>query len=110
MITEADLEKDLDWMRDNADAAAAASAEVVRAEEMLKTTLALVASASTSATIAGQDREARASAAVRKAIEEKVAAVYADRKYRLRYAAAEARIEAWRTQQANQRAEGRAYS
>ena len=110
MISEQELELELDWMRDNADAAAAAAAEVIRAEEDLKSTLALVASASTAATIAAQEREARASVAVRKAIEERVAAVYADRKFRLRYAAAEARIEAWRTQQANARAEGKAYS
>lgn len=103
MITEEEVERALDWLRDHADEAARAASEVIRAEEMVKSTLALVASGSTQETIAGQDREARASAAFKKAIEERVAAVYADRKYRLLYAAAEAKIEVWRTEQANNR-------
>ena len=104
MITDEAVERSIDWMRDHADEAAQAAAEVIRAEEYAKTTLALVASGSTQETIAGQDREARMSAAYRKAIDERVAAVYADRKFRLLYAAAEAKIEAWRTQSSNARA------
>ena len=103
MITDDDVEKALNWMRDHADAAALAAGEVVRAEEMMKSTLALVASGSTQETIAGQEREARMSAAYKKAVDERVAAVYADRKYRLLYAAADAKIEVWRTQNANAR-------
>ena len=107
MIDDDDIEKALNWMRDNADEAAKASGEVIRAEEYAKSTLALVASGSGQETIAGQEREARLSAAYKKAIDEKVAATYADRKFRLLYAAAEAKIDVWRTQQSNARAEGR---
>ena len=41
MISEEDIDVALTWMRDNADAAAHAAAEVVRAEEMLKSTLSM---------------------------------------------------------------------
>ena len=103
MISDSDIEKAVDWMRDNADQAALASGEVIRSEEYAKSTLALVASGSASETLAGQEREARQSQAYKKAIDERVAAVYADRKYRLLYSAAEAKIEVWRSQQANSR-------
>ena len=103
MISDESIERALEWMTANANAAALAAGEVIRAEEMVKTTLALVASGSTQETIAGQDREARASQAFKKAVEERVAAVYADRKFRLLYAAATSKIEVWRSQQANNR-------
>lgn len=103
MYSDEEIERAVDWMRDNADAAAQAAGEVVRAEEFAKSTLALVASGSNQETIAGQERDARASAAYKKAIEERVVAVYQDRKYRLLYSAAEAKIEVWRSEQANAR-------
>ena len=106
MIPESEVEKCLDWMRDNAEPAARASAEVIRAEEFLKTTLAMVASNSTQTTIAGQEREARASKAFQKAIEERVIAVYQDRKFRLLYSAAEVKVEVWRSEQASNRTLG----
>ena len=106
MIPESEVEKCLDWMRDNAEPAARASAEVIRAEEFLKTTLAMVASNSTQTTIAGHEREARASKAFQKAIEERVIAVYQDRKFRLLYSAAEVKVEVWRSEQASNRTLG----
>ena len=110
MITDHDIERAIDWMRDNATVAAQASADVITMEEGLKTAIALAASQSQQTTMAAAERDARLTRGVQDAIAGKVAAVFQDRKMRLLYAAAEAKIEAWRTQQANARAEGKATS
>lgn len=107
MISDADIEAAIDWMRDHAKGAAQAAADVISAEEGLKTAIAMAAAQSGQTSAAAAEREARLTRGVQAAIEGKVAAVYADRKYRLLYAAAEAKLEAWRTMQANARAEGK---
>lgn len=113
LISEIDAEKAIDWLRDNAKGAAQAKAERIYVEEYKKSLEAQLMSdpAECQATSA-RDREALARAhpkyiAHLQAIK---AAVENDEAMRWLMVAAQAKIEAWRTQQANARAEGRAYS
>lgn len=112
MILEEDVEKAIEWLRTNARAAAKARAERIYVEEYKKSIEAqLMADPNEVQASSARDREVLARAhpkyiahlqAIREAVE-------ADEAMRWLMVAAQAKIEAWRTQQANLRAEGRAY-
>lgn len=109
MISEEDVEAAVEWLRSNARAAGQAKAERVYCEEYRKTVKAQLMAEKSGEPIGAQERHAYAHpsyAAHLQAIRE---AVQKDESMRWLMVAAEAKIEAWRTQQANQRAEGRAY-
>lgn len=113
MISEQDVEKAVEWLRDNAKVAAQARAERVYVEEFKKSLEAqLMTDPAIAQTTSARDREAMARAhpkyvAHLQAIKE---AVERDEAMRWLLVAAQAKLEAWRTQNANLRAEGRAYS
>lgn len=103
MISEDHIEKALDWMRDNCDAAAQARAERVYVEEYRKTLKAEIMREHPSLAVAAQEREAYADKRYIAHLGAIRDAVYTDEKNRFLRAAAEAKINAWQTQSANHR-------
>ena len=103
MITSEEVEKAVDWLRDNAGEAAKARAERVYVEEYRKTIKAQIMCEHKTESGIAQEREAYADPryishldAIREAIE-------IDEKHRFLRVAAEAKLEAWRTFSANDR-------
>ena len=102
-ITEAQVEQAIEYLRTSASPAAQARANRIYVEEYLKVVKAQIMKEH-DGPISGQEREALADpryAAHLDAIREAVAI---DEKNRFLRSAAEARIEAWRTQSSNERA------
>jgi hypothetical protein len=91
----------------NSDKAAQARADRLLVEESLKPVKARLMKESLYESLGAQEREALAHPDYQAQLEGMRAAVYEDELYRLRYKAAEARIEAWRTLSSNNRAQGK---
>lgn len=102
--SEADAEKAVQWLIENAQAIADARADRWKAEEMLKPTKALVMAEHADKPVNAQEREALCSRQYQDALERAAEAVKADELFRARVKAAEMKIEVWRSQQANLRA------
>lgn len=108
--SEINIFRSLDFIRDNAPAYAKAKAERVYLEEFRKSKKALLMR---DAEIAGhksavaQEREAYASPDYLVVLEGLKAAVEEEETLRWRIVAAQAKIEAWRTIEANRRAEAK---
>src|ERR1700752_3546205 len=104
IVTDAEVEKALDWLRDNADAIGEAQREDVKYDHMLKHTKAISMALHKELPVSAQEREAHASEdyleAIRKASE---AAGEYEKLKALREAAA-LKIEVWRSASANYRA------
>lgn len=109
MITTDDVERAVDWLRDNATPAAKARADRIYMEAWVKTVLAQEMK-KFAGTAAGQEREARTSAPYLAALQALRDAVQADEQHRFLREAAGAKVEAYRTFEATRRAEGKAYS
>lgn len=101
--------KAVEYLIKSATEIAAAEADMVRAEKMLGHIEALAMRASGESSAAAQQREARASENYRQGIEAIVEATKAYRELRAKREAAQARIEFWRSMNANQRAAERGY-
>ena len=110
MITEEQVEGAIDWLRKNAKAAAKARAERIYMEEFRKTIKANGMKLHLDKPIGAQEREAYSSTEYQMHLKAMQEAIERDEYARWMMVAEQARIEAWRTQQANQRAEGKAYS
>lgn len=110
MIDDAKLELALDWLRDNANAAAKARAERVYLEEWLPALRAQIAAQCIAAgdSAAAADTKAKASDAYRDALAGYKIAVEADERMRWHRTRADAIVSAWQTMSANARALGRA--
>tara|TARA_R100001509_G_C4831315_1_gene203386 strand:- start:83 stop:406 length:324 start_codon:yes stop_codon:yes gene_type:complete len=104
MISDEDVEKAIDYLRDNAENAAKARAERIYMDEFRKSLKALIMKEHIDATVSAQEREAYADPRYQTHLEALRQAVYRDEKARFMRIAAEAKIEAWRTSSANQRA------
>ena len=104
IVTEEDLEKALDWLRDSAAELGAAKAETVRASHMLKVVKALSMKAHNEKPASHQEREAFASEAYLAALERDAVAAGEYEKLRALREAAALKIETWRSEQANYRA------
>ena len=104
MISDEDVEKAIDYLRDNAEAAAKARAERIYMDEFRKSLKALIMKEHIDATVSAQEREAYADPRYQTHLEALRQAVYRDEKARFMRVAAEAKIEAWRTSSANRRA------
>ena len=103
MITDDQIESDLDWLRTSADDIGAAKENAVRTERMTKHIKALEMKQHAGLPANAQEREAMASNLYLNAIEsEAKAAGEYERMKSLREAAA-MRIEAWRTMSSNYR-------
>ena len=104
IVSDADLEKALDWLRDSAQEIGDAKAETIRASHMLKVVKALSMKVHNEKPISHQEREALASEEYRAALERDAVAAGEYEKMRALREAAALKIEAWRSEQANYRA------
>ena len=107
MISEQEVERALDYLRDNATKAATARANRVYVEEYRKVLKAQIMKERAGDSLGAQEREAYADDRYithLKAIQE---AVHDDEYHRFMRATAEAKIEAWRSQEATRRSEGK---
>lgn len=103
-ITEDEIDRALDYLRDNADEAAKARAERVYVEEYRKTIKATLMKEHDGKSAVIQEREAYADPRYVQHLEAIREAVFRDEKLRFLKEAAQAKIEAWRTQSSNYRA------
>lgn len=103
-VTEEEVDKALDFLRDNSSAAAQAKATRIYLEEYRKSLKAMVMKEHASLPIGAQEREAYASEEYLKHLGALKDAVFEDERLRFLMKAAEAKIEAWRSQSANYRA------
>jgi hypothetical protein len=104
LISDADVEKALDWLRDNANEIGNAKANAIRTERMAKHIKALEMKKHNELPVSAQDREALASAAYVGALEAEAVAAGEFEKLRALREAAAMKIEAWRTASSNYRA------
>jgi hypothetical protein len=103
-INEQEIDRALDYLRDNANVAAQARANRIYMEEFRKTVKAQIMSEHDDLPVNAQERNAYADSRYIKHLEALKQAVYEDERHRFLLSAAEAKIEAWRTQQATERA------
>jgi hypothetical protein len=107
MISEEKAEKALTWLTENATIAAQARANRIYLEEYKHTVRAMEMKASSEQSAAAQEREALTSIPYRDHLLALQEAVREDERLRWLARAAEATIEAYRTMQANARAQGK---
>ena len=107
MSQDRDPHKAVDYIIANANKFAKAKAERVYLEEYRKSLKALLMKRSLEESIGAQEREAYAHEEYQKLLKGLQAAVEVEEKLRWDLIAAQARVEIWRTEQANIRAEGR---
>jgi succinate dehydrogenase/fumarate reductase flavoprotein subunit len=104
IVTETEVGKALDWLRDSAHEIGLAKTRAVKADHMLKHIEALMSKASDEKTAEGRKFDARTSDRYVEAMNEDAeAAGELAKLYSLREAAS-MKIEAWRTEQSNYRA------
>lgn len=103
MITDAYIEKALDFIRDNAPALAQAKANRVHLEEFRKTKKAILFREAPEGTIQAREAYAYSHAEYIELIDGLKAAVEEEERLRWLMKAAEFKIDVWRTQQANNR-------
>jgi hypothetical protein len=103
IVTDVDLEKALDFLRDNAMDIGDAKAEAVKAGHMVKHVKALMMKRYNELPVSAQEREALASAEYVAACEADAIAAGEYEKMRSLREAAALKIESWRTEQANYR-------
>lgn len=109
MNTQQKAERATQYLIDSAAEIAAAKADLVRAENMLRVVKALEMKHSDEKSAAAQEREAYASDKYRAAIDDLAEAAGDYEKLRTLREAAKAQIEYWRSLNANQRAAERGY-
>lgn len=107
MITDAEIQKALDYLRDNADSAAQARANRVYMDEYRKSLKAILKKRSSASSNAAQEDDAYAAPEYLEHLDALRGAVEADEKHRFLLQAAAAKIDAWRTQVSFQKAMGR---
>ena len=100
-LSEIDIEKAVDWLRDNADYCAECKANRVYLEEYRKSLKALLMKNYPELSVSAQEREAYAHSDYQKHLKALKEAVFLDEKMKFLRVSAEVKIEAWRTQQAN---------
>lgn len=110
MISDDDVEKAVDYLRSNARVAAQARAERIYCEEFRKVVKSTVMREHQHLPLGAQEAIAYLDPRYVQHLEALRAAIEKDEYCRWMMTAAEAKIEAWRSQCANQRAEGKAYS
>ena len=109
MISVEQAEKAVDWLREQAKNMAQARAERIYLEQWIKTVKATLQAESKSTSAAQSEIEALSSPKYLAALQALKEAVLADEHNRFLAAAAEAKIEMFRTLEATKRAEGKAY-
>lgn len=110
MISEDDIEKAVAYLAANARKAAQAKAERIYLEEFRKTVKAQIMRETPGESLGGQESRAYSDSRYTQHLQAMREAIERDEYNRWMMIAAQAKIEAWRTQQANARVEGRATS
>lgn len=110
MITQADAERAVDWMRDNASRMAQERAERLYMEQWIKTVKATLQAEQQGVSAAAAEVVALASPKYMSALQAYRDSIKADETNRFLVAAAEAKIEYWRSAEATRRVEGKATS
>lgn len=105
MITDAEVERAIDYLRDNADADAQARANAVYLAEWIKSERARITTAQAGVSNAAAVAIAESHPEYLRALNAYKAAVTEDYRRRFLREAASARLEAWRTQSSNERAQ-----
>lgn len=103
-ITDDEIDKALDYLRDNARDAAQAKADRVYVEEYRKVLKAILMKEHSTLSAVLQEREAYSDPRYAEHLDAIRQAVRADEEHRFLRVAADAKIEAWRTQSSNTRA------
>lgn len=103
MISEQDIERAIDFLRDNAEVAAKNRAERLYLEDYTRSLKAQIMAEHLAEPLGAQERHAYADTRYLNHLAAMKIAIYEDERGRFLRAAAEAKIEAWRTQQANMR-------
>lgn len=103
-IADEEIDRALDYLRDNANAAAQARADRIYVEEYRKTVKAQIMKEYAQLPLAAQEREAYADPRYAAHLDAVRDSVFQDERHRFLLAAASAKIEAWRTQSSNERA------
>jgi hypothetical protein len=106
MISDTEIEAALDYLRDNSALAAQARAERLYMEDYRKVVKAQLMGKCNEAAVGAQERFAYAHPDYAAHLDAMRTAIEKDEKHRFLLAAAQAKIEAWRSEQANQRAMG----
>jgi hypothetical protein len=109
MITVEEIDKALAYLRDNSEKDAQARAERFYMEEWIKTVRAQEQAKCEGMSIAASEVLARTSESYIRALDAYRTAVFEDERRRFLRCAAEAKIEAYRTQEATKRAELKGY-
>ena len=104
MIKDDDVEKALDYLTRNAQIAAQARADRVYMEQYTKVVKARIMSESNSLAINAQERNALVDSRFLEQLEAERTAVFEDERHRFLREAAKAKLEAWRTEKATERA------
>lgn len=104
LVSDADVEKALDWLRDNATEIGDAKATAIRTERMTRHVKALEMKKHAGLAVSAQEREAYASEAYVAALESEALAAGEYEKMRGLREAAALKIETWRSASANYRA------
>ena len=107
MSQERDPHKAVDYIRDNAGKFAKAKAERIYIEEFRKSLKSILMKRSLEDTIGAQEREAYAHEEYRQLLSGLREAVETEEKLRWELIAAQARVDIWRSEQANLRIEGK---
>lgn len=107
MISDSDIEKALDYLRDNAQKVGVIRAQRAYLEEYRKVVKAQIMRENDDKPLGVQEAIAYADNRYKKHLEAMREAIESDEYHRWMLTAAQAKIEAWRTQQSNKRAEGK---
>lgn len=107
MISDDDIEKALDYLRDNGKKAAKAKAERIYMVEYRKVIKSQIMRENDKLAIGAQEAVAYSDPRYTEHLKVMRDAIEADEYFDWMRVSAEAKIEAWRTQQANARAEGK---
>jgi 16S rRNA G966 N2-methylase RsmD len=107
MITDDQVEKALDYLRDNGELAAVAKAQRIYMEEFRKVVKADIMKQHLDKAVNAQEREAYSDPGYKQQLITMRDAIENDERHRWMMVSAQAKIEAWRTQQANRRGEAK---
>ena len=110
MVKDEELDKALAYLRDTATEAAQARANRLYLDDYSRVLRANLMAEHLAEPVNAQERWAYADIRYRNHLEGLKQAIFEDEKHRFLREAAAAKVEAWRTYQANLRAEGKAYA
>lgn len=110
MIKDEDIDRALAYLRDTAESAAKMRAARLYLEDYSRVLKATIMSEHLAEPVNAQERYAYADIRYKNHLEALKVAIFEDEKHRFLRDAADAKIRAWQTMSATQRAEGRAYS